>query len=98
MEISRLTDGKTITIIPVGRVDSVSSDEFLQFTEKEFTEEFDKVSFDFSGVDYITSKGLRVLLYINKNLGERSMEIIGANADVAGVLKDTGFAGPFGLK
>lgn len=97
MEICKAINDKTLTILPVGRLDSASSDSFLEFTQREFTEEFEKVVFDFSNVDYITSKGLRVLLAINKNLGNREMEIIGANADVRGVLNDTGFAVPFGL-
>ena len=49
--------------------------------------------FDFSGVEYISSAGLRVLLAAQKVMNRQgSMKLIGVNDDVMEVFEMTGFA------
>lgn len=98
MDINAVENGNILTVIPAGRMDSTTSDDFLNFVEQKFTGDFDVLSLDFSGVDYISSKGLRVLLLIYKNLNGRKMEITGANESVKEVLQITGFAAAFGVR
>ena len=98
MMINQHIDGGMLKIMPVGRLDSITSDDFLAFTEQKFTKDFDKLIIDFTDVDYISSKGLRVILLIYKQLNGRKMEIIGANASVQEVFHLTGFSEVFGVK
>jgi Anti-anti-sigma regulatory factor (antagonist of anti-sigma factor) len=71
MTINTKVSGTVLTISPEGRLDSTTSDEFLAFTREHFTTEYDVLAVDCAAVDYISSKGLRVLLTIFKGLGER---------------------------
>lgn len=98
MDIKAIENGKILTVMPVGRMDSTTSDDFLTYVEQRFTTDFEMLSLDFSGVDYISSKGLRVLLLIYKSLSGRKMEITGANESVKEVLRITGFAAAFGVR
>lgn len=81
---------KSITVKPVGRLDSTTSDEFSEFVSQHFTEEFDSLVIDFGEVDFISSKGLRVLVSIYKQLNGRTMKLTGANASVMEILRISG--------
>lgn len=97
MTITQKAEGKTLTVQPVGRMDTVTSDDFLAFVQDAFTADYDRLTLDFSGVDYISSKGIRTLLYICKHLDGRKMEITGANDAVLDILDITGFSEAFGV-
>ena len=98
MVINRVIDGRTVTITPEGQLNATTSDELLEFVLNELQGDADKLVLDFSRVPYISSKGLRALLTIYKQLNGRTMEITGANAAVCDVLGTTGFAGAFGVR
>lgn len=97
MTITQKTEGRTLTVLPVGRMDTTTADDFLNFVQEAFTADYDRLSLDFSGVDYISSKGIRTLLFICKHLDGRKMEITGANKAVLYVLDITGFSEIFGV-
>lgn len=90
MEITVTRNDDELTLAPLGRLDSLTSGEFAEALEKHFTEDVMTLVIDFSGVDFISSKGLRVLVSAYKNLGERKMEITEANASVMEVLQLSG--------
>ena len=90
MEININKENDELTIAPIGRIDSATSDEFLAFIEENFTEEINKLIIDFKDVDFISSKGLRVLVSIYKNLKEKKMEITNANVSVMEILRLSG--------
>lgn len=98
MTIHHKKDGRAMTIMPVGRLDSTTSDDFQAAIEREFTEDFDRLIIDFAQVDYISSKGLRVLLSTYKRLNGRKMELTGVNTAVQEVLRTTGFSEIFAVK
>lgn len=98
MIINQKKDGRTLTIMPVGQLDSTTSDDFQSVIEREFTEDFDLLVIDFTQVDYISSKGLRVLLSACKHLGGRKMELTGLNTAVREVLRMTGFSEIFAIE
>lgn len=98
MEIkSNLNEG-TLTVSPSGRIDSASGDSFNKYLEENVTDDVKTVSFDFSEVDFISSKGLRVLITLYKKLNGRTMEITGANTSVTEVLRISGFIKMFNVK
>jgi len=98
MVINQSTNEKELTVIPEGRLDTATSDEFLEYVNANFTEEFEKVIFDFGGIDFVSSKGLRVLVTIYKSLNGRTMEIINTNASVQEVLRISGLLKMFNVK
>ena len=95
MTIEKKTDGRTLTLRPLGRIDSTTGDEFLAFAEAAFTADFDALCLDMEEVDYISSKGLRVLLTLYKQLNGRQIRITGANTSVKEVFRITGLEKEF---
>ena len=79
-----------LTVAPEGRLDSATSGELADFLQKHFTAEIRGLTVDLAGVDFISSKGLRVLVSVYKTLDGRSMEITGANASVREVFRLSG--------
>lgn len=70
MQISETTQGGVVIVAPVGRIDSTTSpalDAHLLGLAKGGTQ---RMVVDFSGVDYISSAGLRVMLSLAKRTKE----------------------------
>lgn len=75
-----------------GRIDSLSSPSFLAvFEEAGLVHKLNRVQIDASELEYISSAGLRVLLIMTKCLGEKSVIIHNANAEIIKILETTGF-------
>ena len=84
--------GSTLTVRPVGSVDVVST----PLLDNELQPHLDgvrQIVMDFSGVDYISTSGLRLLLRLEKMTEERGGEVrlIHANEEVMTVLRLSGF-------
>ena len=82
-----------VTVIKLdGRLDTTTAPEL----EKAINNEGDALKslvLDFSGVDYISSAGLRVLLTAQKKMNvQGSMELVGVNDAVMDIFEMTGFA------
>ena len=93
MEIKKELDGSKLTVTLSGRLDTTTAPDF----EKELKSSLDGVNelvLDFSGLDYISSAGLRVLLSAQKlmNAAGGSMKIVGANDIVKEIFDVTGFS------
>jgi len=92
MTIKKTLNGKDLTIALEGRLDTMTAPEL----EKELQSSLDGVNtltMDFSGLDYISSAGLRVLLSAHKRLsGAGGMKITHVNEIVSEVFEVTGFA------
>lgn len=85
-------NNSTMTVIIVGRVDTTTAPA-LEREIKENIECITELIMDFSGVAYISSAGLRVLLGAQKIMNKQgSMVIKGANADIMEIFEVTGFA------
>ena len=98
MTINQFKNGNNLTVIPGERLDSATSGEFQDFLTENFTADVEKLTLDFSQVDFISSKGLRVLVSTYKGLEGRKMEIINANASVKEVLRLSGLLKIFDVK
>lgn len=98
MEILKNRENGVLTLTPCDRLDSNTSGELQECIDANFKEDDQKLVLDFSNVDFISSKGLRVVVAVYKNLGSRTMEITGTNAAVREVFRVSGLLSFFDLK
>jgi len=92
MNIEKKTDGNVLTVVPDGRIDTLTAPEL----EASLT--FDGVTeivFDLSKVDYISSAGLRVLVRAKKRLPAGRIVIAHACQIVREVFDIVGYADEF---
>ena len=81
-------EGEALKVCLNGRIDSISTPEI----DKSLTEEtagISHLSIDLSGVQYISSTGLRLILKIKKLVGD--VKLVSVPAEVYDILKMTGF-------
>jgi anti-sigma B factor antagonist len=92
MNINKSTSANTTVLSITGRIDTVTASDFLA----ELMPEIDSgksVRVDLSGVNYISSAGLRVFLAAQKEAKKRDCNfvLIGVIDEVMDVFKITGF-------
>ena len=91
MIITKNIDGETLTFTLEGRLDTTTSPQ-LEAELKQSVGGVTELIFDFSGVEYISSAGLRVLLAAQKVMNRQgSMKLTGVNENVLEVFEITGF-------
>ena len=91
MIITKNIDGETLTFTLEGRLDTTTSPQ-LEAELKQSVGGVTELIFDFSGVEYISSAGLRVLLAAQKVMNRQgSMKLTGVNDNVLEVFEITGF-------
>ena len=92
MKISKRLDGTALTISVEGRLDTTSAPE-LETELASSLNEITELSFDFAGLEYISSAGLRVLLSAQKKfVSKATVIILNANDDIKEIFDVTGFA------
>ena len=92
MTINKIPEGEKLTVAITGRLDTNSSPK-LEAELRQSVNGVTELVFDFFGVEYISSAGLRVLLAAQKVMNRQgSMKLIGVNADVMEVFEITGFS------
>jgi anti-sigma B factor antagonist len=99
MEITSATQG-TATILSVsGRVDTATAPALEQAINKEIDLGHRKILLNFSGVTYISSGGLRVLLATAKKLksADDRFGLASLNPEVHKILKLAGFTSIFSI-
>ena len=92
MEIEKRLDGGCLTLKVVGRLDTNTSPDL----EAELVlEGVSEIVFDFAGLEYISSAGLRVLMAAQKAMMAcgGKMAVANSNAMVLGVFDMTGMSG-----
>lgn len=94
MDIEKTQNGDIAVLTLTGRLDTVTSPN-LQKTLVEIMPGAQVIELDFTGVDYVSSAGLRVLLFGQKNTQAtgKAMRLKNVSSDVREVLKVTGFDG-----
>lgn len=91
MEIIKNQNGTELDIELVGRLDTTTAPE-LDNELKTALEGVDKLVFDFTKLEYISSAGLRVLLAAQKVMNKQGeMILTNVNDDVKEVFEITGF-------
>ena len=86
------TENGTKTIFKLeGKLDTITAPEL----EKELEDSLDGVEeliFDFTGIEYISSAGLRVILNTQQQmLGQGEMKLVGVNEIIMDIFEVTGF-------
>jgi len=100
MRIGEEKDGRALVIAPEGRVDSVSSSELERLVVSRIDAGEKRLVLDLSGVEYISSAGLRVLLMAAKRLKEppAGLVLCGMGPSVRTVLELAGFLPLFAVE
>ena len=93
-------NGKQVTVTVNGRVDTIASPKFEQALAPLIDAEGIEVSVDCSGMEYISSSGLRIFLSLQKALTKNggTLEILSLNDDIKEVFEMTGFSKIFRIK
>ena len=92
MTINKNAEGSTLTISIEGRLDTMTSPQ-LEAELKQSIDGVRELTFDFSGVEYVSSAGLRVLLAAQKIMNRQgSMKLIGVSDEIMEVFEITGFS------
>ena len=92
MTINKKSEGEKLTLTLSGRLDTNTAPA-LEAELKHSVDGVKELIFDFSGVEYISSAGLRILLAAQKVMNRQgSMKLIGVNDDVMEVFEITGFS------
>ena len=85
-------NGAELTVTLRGRVDSLTAPDFLAAFEKTAGEnDLTAATVDMSGLEYISSAGLRVLLIMTKRLGPGRVVVTGANELIRSIFEQTGY-------
>ena len=92
MTINKNQNGSTLTIALEGRLDTTTAPE-LEQELKDCLNDATELIMDFSGLDYISSAGLRVLLSTHKAMSRKGgMKVTHVNEVVNEVFDVTGFS------
>ena len=92
MTISKKQHGTDLTLALEGRLDTVTSPD-LEKELKAVVDGIDSLTLDFAKLDYISSAGLRVLLWAHKAMsGKKGMKVEHVSEIVKEVLDVTGFS------
>ena len=92
MTITKTLEGSALTIALDGRLDTQTSPELEKVLESSLSS-VESLKFDFTGLEYISSAGLRVLLSAQKQMmNQGQMQICGANETVMEIFEITGFS------
>ena len=91
MTIEKLLNGEAATLVVAGRLDTLTAPEL----EKEIDAIISGVKdliFDLTGLEYVSSAGLRVILKAQKIMNTQgSMKLVGVNDRIMEVFDITGF-------
>jgi len=92
MTIDKISGENTLTMVVSGRLDTITSPE-LEAAINESLAGVEKLKLDFSNLEYISSSGLRVLLYAYKKMGKHGeLTVCNANATIQEIFELTGFS------
>ncbi|MBQ9414563.1 MAG: STAS domain-containing protein [Clostridia bacterium] len=90
MKLNTLLEDKTCTITIEGSIDALSAPELEQAVNDE-APKCENMILDMSGVDYISSGGLRVVVGANHTVGKENFKLRGLAPNVLEIFRMTGF-------
>ena len=91
MDIQKTKDNSTLTLAVTGRLETTTAPELEEVIKTEF-EGISELIFDLSGLEYISSAGLRVILSAQKKMNlQGSMKVTGVKDIVMEIFEITGF-------
>ena len=91
MNIKQKREGNKLTVSVEGRIDSSTAPNFMEYLQGALTDVTELV-LDFEKLEYISSAGLRVLLFAQKTMNKQgSMVVCNVNADIMETFELTSF-------
>lgn len=91
MDIKQKKEGKKVIVSISGRVDTTTAPELLEYL-KGVMVDIEELVLDIKDVNYISSAGLRVILFAQKTMNAQgSMSISNVNKDIMEIFELTGF-------
>ena len=91
MTIEQKRNGNALTIAPEGYLDTTTAPELRAVLETALAG-VKELTFDFEKLEYISSSGLRLLLYAQKIMSEQgTMKVIRSNSIILEIFEVTGF-------
>ena len=92
MNIEQKRNGNALTIAPEGYLDTTTAPELRAVLETAL-DGVTELTFDFEKLEYISSSGLRLLLFAQKAMSEQgTMKVIRSNSIILEIFEVTGFA------
>ena len=93
MKIDKTCEQEKLTVKVTGRLDTATAPELEEALTEDITGA-KSLTIDFADLEYISSAGLRVLLWAHKTMNQQDgvMVVRGANEEVQEVFTVTGFA------
>ena len=92
MEVKQVLKDKEMTLEVEGRIDTTTAPE-LEKIVKAVADEADCLVFDFAKVEYISSAGLRVLLFAHKTMMKKGgMKVVNVAEVIMEIFEVTGFS------
>ena len=92
MNIEQKRNGNALTIAPEGYLDTTTAPALRAVLETAL-DGVTELTFDFEKLEYISSSGLRLLLFAQKAMNEQgTMKVIRANETILKIFEVTGFA------
>ena len=95
MEIEKVNQADKTILYVSGRVDTKTAPEFQQVIDDALDNKEIVLELDFKEVEYLSSAGLRAILYAQKkinNIPNASLTIVQVNEDVMEIFNMTGFS------
>ena len=90
MKATSSKKGSTCTLTVEGKIDTITAPE-LEEAVKSNLPKCEKMIFDFTNVEYITSAGLRVLVYAHRELMKKGgVTVTGVNEGIKKIFTVTG--------
>ena len=88
MEVEIKKENGKMTVIPHGRIDSITSDDFDNKVKEKLTSDIKEIVIDMCNVDFISSKGIRIFLGLSHVAQIKgNLSLININNSVREVLK-----------
>ncbi len=92
LNINKKIDGDKAVVELEGRLDTVTSPE-LENELKDVLPELTGLTLDFTGLEYVSSAGLRVLLSAQKAMSRQGeMKLVGVSEAIMEIFEVTGFS------
>ena len=98
MKVDVIKEKGVVTLVPYGRIDTVTAKEFEEILLDQLNERSNLI-IDLKESEYISSSGLRVFLTAKKKMGDRSgLSIVNVNDTIQDVFDMTGFTDIFHIE
>ena len=92
LTITKTIENQKVILKPQGRLDTITAPE-LESAIREILPETKELIFDLEKLEYISSAGLRVLLFAQKSMNEKgSMTVTNVNEIILEIFEVTGFS------